>query len=155
MSRGIGDVSLSTQMLRPKIALRDIKLLPESVWVTDLSSFTLEGTEHFIAIVQDVKTLNILGWVIASERDEMLMLKAVEKACAEHPRTRSAILYLGIYCDEKSSPKLVANLRNMEFQLRWFGPQELSLIIRLENAFRKLRIALSDKRDHNLHPIMD
>lgn len=127
-------------MRKPKIrvSFEALKSSPKSVWIVDTAMIHSAGQQLHCALVQDLKTLRVLGWATALDADPALMRRAVELAYPRYIRTQPTTLYLDSG-SEKSTPHVIAALACQEFQLRFIGRQEQFLLKPLEQVWSDLQ----------------
>ena len=85
--------------------IKDMKIeKPRQVIVGDVTAFDIRGVDHFLALLMDLHTREILGIAVSNKNDTQLDLRCLRDAALNFPDIRGAIHHTDTdvrYCSEK------------------------------------------------------
>ena len=124
---------------RPQAGQSYAGMVEAAAWVQDFTHLRFMGEEHYLAVVLDLKTRQVVGWRLGTRHSSELTLAAVLDALSKHPAP--AILHsdqgseylsykhqelcermeITLSCSKRASPW------QNGFMERWFGNFKLEL----------------------------
>ena len=124
---------------KPQAGLSYAGMVNSGGWVQDFTHLKFQGEEHYLAVVLDLKTRQVVGWRLGTRHSSELTLTAVLDALSKHPaptilHSDQGSEYLSykhqqlcermgitLSCSKRASPW------QNGFMERWFGNFKLEL----------------------------
>lgn len=124
---------------RPQAGFSYAEMVHSGAWVQDFTHLKFQGEEHYLAVVLDLKTRQVVGWRLGTRHSSELTLAAVLDALSKHPsptilHSDQGSEYLSykhqelcqrmeitLSCSKRASPW------QNGFMERWFGNFKLEL----------------------------
>jgi transposase InsO family protein len=124
---------------RPQAGLSYAGMVHSGAWVQDFTHLKFMGEEHYLAVVLDLRTRQVVGWRLGTRHSSELTLAAVLDALSKHPaptilHSDQGSEYLSykhqelcermeitLSCSKRASPW------QNGFMERWFGNFKLEL----------------------------
>lgn len=123
----------------PQAGFSYARMVDSGGWVQDFTHLRFMGEEHYLAVVLDLKTRQVVGWRLGTRHSSELTLAAVLDALSKHPRPTilhsdqgteylsykhqelCARMEITLSCSTRASPW------QNGFMERWFGNFKLEL----------------------------
>jgi len=156
---------------KPQAGFSYAGMVNAAAWVQDFTHLNFGGEEHYLAVVLDLKTRQVVGWRLGTRHSSELTLAAVLDALSKHPAP--AILHsdqgseylsykhqelcqrleITLSCSKRASPW------QNGFMERWFGNFKLELgnitrhkdVAELHEAIALAIFYYNTKRIHSAH----
>lgn len=118
---------------RPQTGQSYAGMVHSGAWVQDFTHLRFQGEEHYLAVVLDLKTRQVVGWRLGTRHSSELTLAAVLDALSKHPsptilhsdqgteylsykhQELCARMEITLSCSKRASPW------QNGFMERWFG----------------------------------
>ena len=124
---------------RPQVGQSYAGMAHSGAWVQDFTHLRFKGEEHYLAVVLDLRTRQVVGWRLGTRHSSELTLAAVLDALSKHPaptilhsdqgseylsykhQELCARMEITLSCSTRASPW------QNGFMERWFGNFKLEL----------------------------
>jgi putative transposase len=133
---------------RPQAGQSYARMTYSGAWVQDFTHLRFMGEEHYLAVVLDLKTRQVVGWRLGTRHSSELTLAAVLDALSKHPsptilhsdqgseylsykhQELCARMEITLSCSKRASPW------QNGFMERWFGnfKQELGSLTKCRDV---------------------
>jgi transposase InsO family protein len=131
---------------KPQAGLSYAGMTHSGAWVQDFTHIRFMGEEHYLAVVLDLKTRQVVGWRLGTRHSSELTLAAVLDALSKHPapailhsdqgseylsykhQELCARMEITLSCSKRASPW------QNGFMERWFGNFKLELGTNLKDC---------------------
>ena len=70
---------------RPQVGQSYAGMVHSGAWVQDFTHLRFKGEEHYLAVVLDLRTRQVVGWRLGTRHSSELTLAAVLDALSKHP----------------------------------------------------------------------